>query len=258
MKLQSVGIKNFTCPVSIREQQGGVQQTVAAIKLQAALPHHFKQSCLETFTCILAKYQRDMHTKIFPELLTDVQSNLQAEQAELEMQFPYFIAKQAPVTRTSSLMEYDCSFIGSIDSHVDNQKHKLLLRVSVPLTTLCPCSKEISQQGAHNQRAEVVLTVQPSGFIWLEELITMVESCGSCELYALLKRPDEKFVTEEAYANPMFVEDVVRKVAQKAKNHETIGWFSVSVESFESIHKHSAYAYVDSRDLNQECQSTKD
>jgi GTP cyclohydrolase I len=248
MKLQSVGIKNFTCPVSIREQQGGVQQTVAAINLQAALPHHFKQSCLETFTCILAKYQRDMHTKIFPELLTEVQSNLQAEQAEMEMKFPYFISKQAPVTRTKSLMEYNCSFIGNIDK----KEHNLLLRVNVPLTTLCPCSKEISQYGAHNQRAEVVLTVRPLGFIWLEELITLVESCGSCELYALLKRPDEKFVTEEAYTNPMFVEDVVRKVAQKARDHKIIGWFSVSVESFESIHKHSAYAYVDSMDLDQE------
>ncbi|CAK8714219.1 GTP cyclohydrolase FolE2 [Candidatus Electrothrix aarhusensis] len=246
MKLHSVGIKHFTCPVSVREQKGGVQQTVAEINLQASLPHRFKQSCLETFTYILAKYQQDMHTKIFPELLTEVQSNLQAKQAEMEMQFPYFIAKKAPVTGTESLMEYNCSFIGSID----DQEHQLFLKVSVPLTTLCPCSKEISTQGAHNQRAEVILMIKPLGFIWLEELISMVESCGSCELYALLKRPDEKFVTEEAYANPMFVEDVVRKVAQKAKNHKTIGWFSVSVESFESIHKHSAYAYVDSTDLD--------
>lgn len=248
MKLHSVGIKHFTCPVSIREQKGNVQQTVAEITLQAALPHRFKQSCLETFTCILAQYQQDMHTKIFPKLLAEVQSNLQAQQAEMEMRFPYFIAKQAPVTGTESLMEYDCSFIGNIDG----QKHQLLLKVHVPLTTLCPCSKEISRHGAHNQRAEVILTVQPLGFIWLEELIKMVENCGSCELYALLKRPDEKFVTEEAYTNPMFVEDVVRKVAQKANDHETIGWFSVSVESFESIHKHSAYAYVDSRDLDED------
>ncbi|MCI5225583.1 MAG: GTP cyclohydrolase I FolE2 [Candidatus Electrothrix sp. AX2] len=247
MKLQSVGIKNFTCPVSIREHEGGMQQTVAAINLQAALPHRFKRSCLETFTCILAKYQQDMHTKIFPGLLAEVQSSLQAKQAEMEMQFRYFIAKNAPVTGTKSLMEYNCSFIGNIN----DQEHTLLIKVKVPLTTLCPCSKEISQQGAHNQRAEVILTLQPLGFIWLEELIRMVESCGSCELYALLKRPDEKFVTEAAYANPMFVEDVVRKVAQKAKDHTTIGWFSVSVESFESIHKHSAYAYVDSLDLEQ-------
>jgi len=246
MKLHSVGIKHFTCPVSIREQKGSVQQTIAEISLQASLPHHFEQSCLETFTCILSRYQKDMDTKIFPQLLTEVQSSLQAEEAGMEMQFPYFISKKAPVSGTKSLMEYDCAFIGSIDRH----RHQLLLKVSVPLTTLCPCSKEISKHGAHNQRAEVILTVQPLEFIWLEELISMVESCGSCELYALLKRPDEKFVTEEAYANPMFVEDVVRKVAQKAKKQTTIGWFSVSVESFESIHKHSAYAYVDSIDLD--------
>ena len=248
MKLHSVGIKHFTCPVSVREQKGGMQQTVAEVSLRASLSHRFKKSCLEIFTCILAKYQYDMHTKIFPKLLTEVQSSLQAKQTEMRMQFPYFISKKAPVTGTESLMEYDCSFIGGIDG----QEHQLLLQVNVPLTTLCPCSKEISRQGAHNQRAEVILTVKPSGFIWLEELITLVESCGSCELYALLKRPDEKFVTEEAYANPMFVEDVVRKVAQKAKNHKIIDWFSVSVESFESIHKHSAYAYVDSTDLDRE------
>lgn len=249
MKLHSVGIKHFTCPVSIREQSGSMQRTVAEINLQAAMPHRFKESCLGIFTGILSKYQEDMHTEIFPKLLTEVQTNLKAERAELEMSFPYFIAKQAPVTETGSLMEYDCSFTGNIDS-VD-RVDQLLLKVVVPVTTLCPCSKEISKEGAHNQRAEVTLTVEQLSFIWLEELISMVEGCGSCELYALLKRPDEKFVTEKAYANPMFVEDVVRMVAQKAFAHPDIGWFSVGVESFESIHKHSAYAYVDSNDIDE-------
>ena len=159
----------------------------------------------------------------------------------MEMTFPYFIAKKAPVTKTTSLMEYECGFTGSI-----NDEEDLLLSVSVPVTTLCPCSKEISSEGAHNQRAEVKLTVRPLRFIWLEDLITLVEECGSCQLYALLKRPDEKYVTEEAYANPMFVEDVVRMVSQQVLARKDIDWFSVSVESFESIHKHSAYAYVDS------------
>ncbi len=247
MKLHSVGIKKFTCPVSVREQKGSVQQTVAEINLQATMPHRFKESGINVFTEILSKYQQDMHAKIFPELLAEVRTNLQAERAELEMLFPYFIAKQAPVTETASLMEYGCSFTGSIDT-----SDELLLKVVVPITTLCPCSREISKEGAHNQRAEVTLTVEPLKFIWLEELINMVEGCGSCELYALLKRPDEKFVTEAAYANPMFVEDVVRMVAQKACVHPKIGWFSVGVESFESIHKHSAYAYVDSKDIDEE------
>ena len=247
MKLHSVGIKNFTCPVSIREQNGSRQQTVAEISLQAAMPHQFRETCVGIFTDVLARYRQDMHASIFPKLLDEVQTKLQAERAQMEMTFPYFIAKQAPVSGTKSLMEYGCSFIGSIDT-----ARELLLTGTVPVTTLCPCSKEISEAGAHNQRAEVTLTVEPLRFIWLEELISMVEGCGSCELYALLKRPDEKFVTEEAYANPMFVEDVVRVVSQKALAHPDIGWFSAGVESFESIHKHSAYAYVDSDDLEEE------
>jgi GTP cyclohydrolase I len=196
------------------------------------------------FIQALGRYRADMSAAIFPALLAEVREQLQAQRAELEMTFPYFIAKQAPVTRTASLMEYNCAFTGS-----SNGKPELLLSVTVPVTTLCPCSKEISRAGAHNQRAEVRFTVRPRRFIWLEDLINLVEGCGSCQLYALLKRPDEKFVTEQAYANPMFVEDVVRMVAQQALAREDIAWFSVSVESFESIHKHSAYAYVDSDDL---------
>jgi GTP cyclohydrolase I len=162
------------------------------------------------------------------------------------MAFPYFLAKKAPVSGTSSLMEYECAFQGTA-----GERNQLFVRVTVPVTTLCPCSKEISTAGAHNQRAEVCLKVEPRGnkFIWLEDLIALVEECGSCELFALLKRPDEKYVTEAAYDNPMFVEDVVRMVAQKALAHPDIAWFSIGVESFESIHKHSAFAYVDSRDL---------
>lgn len=244
MNLQSVGIKGFTCPVSIREKGGSHQQTVATITLEAVMPHHVRENCISVFIQALNKYKEDMSATIFPELLANVREQLQAERAQLEMIFPYFIAKKAPVTKTSSLMEYNCGFIGSI-----NREEDLLLSVTVPVTTLCPCSKEISEVGAHNQRAEVHLTVRPLAFIWLEDLIALVESCGSCDLFALLKRPDEKFVTEEAYANPMFVEDVVRNVSQKALEHEDIDWFSVEVESFESIHKHSAYAFVDSSDL---------
>lgn len=244
MKLQSVGIKDFICPVSIREKKGSLQQTVATISMKASMPHHVRESCVSVFTSILHTYKEDISATIFPKLLAEVREKLQAEKAVIEMTFPYFIAKSAPVSRTTSLMEYKCSFTGSID-----QREDLLLTVSVPVTTLCPCSKEISSAGAHNQRAEVTLTVRPLRFIWLEDLIALIEDCGSCQVYALLKRPDEKFVTEEAYANPMFVEDVVRMVAQRSLQHPDIDWFSVGVESFESIHKHSAYAFVDSDDL---------
>lgn len=244
MKLQSVGIKDFICPVSIREKKGSLQQTVATISMKAAMPHHARESCVSVFTSMLHTYKEDISAAIFPRLLAEVREKLQAEKAVIEMTFPYFIAKSAPVSKTTSLMEYKCSFTGSI-----NQREDLLLTVSVPVTTLCPCSKEISSAGAHNQRAEVTLTVRPLRFIWLEDLIALIEECGSCQVYALLKRPDEKFVTEEAYANPMFVEDVVRMVAQQSLRHPDIEWFSVGVESFESIHKHSAYAFVDSDDL---------
>lgn len=244
MKLQSVGVRGFTCPVSIREKTGSLQQTVATISMQAAMPHHLREDCAAVLIQALGRYREDISVSIFPRLLAEVLRQLEAERAEMNMTFPYFIAKQAPITRTTSLMEYECGLTGRI-----HHQEELLLSVRVPVTTLCPCSKEISLAGAHNQRAEVMLTVRPLRFIWFEDLITMVENCGSCQLYALLKRPDEKFVTEQAYANPMFVEDVVRMVSQQAMASGDIDWFAVGVESFESIHKHSAYAYVDSSDL---------
>ncbi|MDH3347475.1 MAG: GTP cyclohydrolase FolE2 [Desulfobulbaceae bacterium] len=245
LELQNVGIKNVAYPVSIKEKTGSRQQTIATISIEAQMPRRFRESCVSVFTHILGKYKDDLHMTMFPKILTDVRERLQANQAKMELVFPYFVSKSAPVTKTESLMEYKCSFKG--ESH--NGEEKMLLGVHVPVTTLCPCSKEISEFGAHNQRAEVTLTVDPLKFIWIEDLINLVEQCGSCQLYALLKRPDEKFVTEEAYTNPMFVEDVVRKVSQDVLAHPDIGWFSVGVESFESIHKHSAYAYVDSDDL---------
>lgn len=244
MKLGSVGIKNITCPVSIREKNGSRQNTVASISLQASMPQRFRENCVSTFIRVLNTYQQDMSSSIFPAMLADIQVELQAEKAEVAMTFPYFIAKTAPVSDTSSLMEYQCGFTGSIGG-----ADRLILSVWVPVTTLCPCSREISDAGAHNQRAEVNLNVRQKRFIWLEDLISLVEECGSAELYALLKRPDEKYVTEQAYNNPMFVEDVVRKVGQQALKHPDISWFSVGVESFESIHKHSAYAFIDSNEM---------
>ena len=244
MSLQAVGINNFTCPVRILEKDGGMQQTVATVNLLAHMPQDRLESCVSVMTALLAEYLPDIHAGIFPSLLTRVREQLQASEARIEMSFPYFIAKKAPVTGTVSLMEYQCSFTASSQANGEP-----ILTVVVPITALCPCSKEISEAGAHNQRAEVTLTVRPLALIWLEDLITLVEGCGSSEVYALLKRPDEKYVTEKAYAQPMFVEDVARKVAQQALKHPDIAWFSVGVESFESIHNHSAYAFVDSSDL---------
>ena len=239
MNLKTVGIKNIRFPVKIREKAGSRQDTVASITLQANLPRSQRETCVPTFLDVLAAHQNDISPEIFPQLLEEVRASLGAESAHLEMTFPYFIKKEAPVTQTPGLMEYTCRFTGGV-----GEKEDFILSIWVPATTLCPCSKEISAYGAHNQRAEINLNVKFRNFIWVEDLISMAERSGSCELYSLLKRPDEKFVTETAYENPMFVEDAVRKVALAADNHPDITWFSVGVESFESIHKHSAYAYV--------------
>ncbi|HIQ37630.1 MAG TPA: GTP cyclohydrolase I FolE2 [Desulfocapsa sulfexigens] len=244
MKIQSVGIKDIQIPVRIREKNGGLQNSVATVSLQASMPGEYRESCVITFTSVLNKYMDELSVTNFPDLLAEVKEGLRAESARVEMSFPYFIEKKAPVTKTRSLMEYECSFTGEVGTDSD-----FILSVKVPITTLCPCSKEISDAGAHNQRAEVTLNVKFKKFIWVEELIRLIEDSASCELWALLKRPDEKHVTERAYENPMFVEDVVRKIAVSALDDTKITWFSASVESFESIHKHSAYAYVDSSEI---------
>jgi GTP cyclohydrolase I len=244
MKLKAVGLKDIKFPVSVRERSGELQETVASISLHADVPKRYRDTCVSTFIAALNNHQDDMSVNILPTLLSDVQEELQAEAVHLEMTFPYFIKKKAPVTQTESLMEYTCRFTGSVGKEED-----FILSIWVPVTTLCPCSKEISSAGAHNQRAEVNLNVKFKGFIWLEDLIDLVESAASSQVFALLKRPDEKHVTEQAFNNPMFVEDVVRKVAELATADKDISWFSVSVESFESIHKHSAYAYVDSTEI---------
>jgi len=242
--IQVVGIKNIQLPIRVREKSGGFQNTVGTVSLQVSMPGERRGSCVTVFTTALNKYMDAISINNFSKLLQEVKETLNAESAELTMDFPYFIEKKAPVTGTRGLMEYRCTFTDGTGAEGD-----FILSVQVPVTTLCPCSKEISEAGAHNQRAEVSLNVKFSRFIWVEDLIEMIEQSASCELYSLLKRPDEKFVTEQAYKNPMFVEDVVRKVAVTALNHPDITWFSAGVESFESIHKHSAYAYVDSNEL---------
>ncbi len=242
--IKVVGIKDIQLPIKVREQNGGLQNTVATMALQVNMPGQHRESCLSVFTSVLNKYLEEITVTNFSKILKDVKQSLNAKSAVLMMTFPYFIEKKAPITGTRGLMEYSCTFTGT-----SGEEDSFIISVNVPVTTLCPCSKEISAAGAHNQRAEVSLNVKFSKFIWVEELISLIERSASCELYSLLKRPDEKYVTEQAYNNPMFVEDVVRKVAVTAFEHPDITWFSAGVESFESIHKHSAYAYVDSNEM---------
>lgn len=242
--IQVVGINDIQLPIKVQEKNGNLQDTVATVDLQVNMPGQHRESCVSVFTSCLNTYNGEISINNFSKLLMNVTKSLNAESGTMKMTFPYFLEKKAPITSTRGLMEYSCTFTASFGGDND-----FILSVQVPVTTLCPCSKEISEAGAHNQRAEVTLNVKFNTFIWVEDLIEMIEGSASCELYSLLKRPDEKFVTEQAYNNPMFVEDVVRMVAVNALEYPGITWFSVGVESFESIHKHSAYAYVDSNEI---------
>ncbi len=246
MKIEDMGFSGLQRPVKIEQQDGSLQHTIATISMQAQLATSAEDNYLNDFSDILDDFNGDFSIASFSALLPLLKQKLAARSVRLTLEFPYFMRKTAPVSKTDSMLEYGVKFSGGI-----GEDNGFILSVIVPVTTLCPCSKEISDAGAHNQRAEVQLNVKFSTPIWAEELIRLVEESASCELYALLKRPDEKYVTEKAYNNPMFVEDVVRKVATSALAHPDITWFSASVESFESIHNHSAYAYVDSDELTQ-------
>ena len=244
MTTRTAGVKDIHLPIRVQQKDGGTQDTVASVNLNTRTASPLKPHCISSFISILNKYISNISVTQFSLLLNEVREFFNSESARIEMEFPYYLEKQAPVTNTRSLMEYSCTFSGGI-----GEDEGFILSVRVPVTTLCPCSKEISEVGAHNQRAEVTLNAQFTKMIWAEDLIELIERSASCELFALLKRPDEKYVTEVAFNNPMFVEDVVRKVAVNAFEHPDITSFSASVESFESIHKHSAYAYVDSGDI---------
>ncbi len=244
MKVRNVGFEGLQAPIKIREKCGGLQHTIATISMQAELNSSQEKNVSNDFLRLLRNFPKEFSTVSFNHLLLLLQEELNALSVRLTMEFPYFIRKKAPVSKTPSIMEYKVTFSGGI-----GEEKGFILSVVVPATTLCPCSKEISETGAHNQRAEIRLNVTSSKPIWAEDLIQMAEKAASCELYALLKRPDEKYVTEKAYNSPMFVEDVVRKIAVSARNTPEITWFSASVESFESIHNHSAYACVDSDEL---------
>ncbi len=244
MNIKSVGFSDLHTPLKVKQRDGNMQHTIASISMQAQLAANTPEDYIADFTSTLSAFSDSFSIADFKELLSLLQQKLTARNIHLTMEFPYFIRKKAPVSETYSMMEYGVKFSGNMGNN-----EEIILSVIVPVTTLCPCSKEISDAGAHNQRAEVKLNVKFAAPIWAEELIRLVEDSASCELYALLKRPDEKYVTEKAYNNPMFVEDVVRKVAVAALAHPDILWFSTSVESFESIHNHSAYAYVDSDEL---------
>ena len=241
--IDKVGVKDIRYPIVVMDKNKEHQQTVARINMYVDLPHHFKGTHMSRFIEILNQYHGQVSIDRMNTMLSDMKEHLEAGSAHLELEFPYFIEKQAPVSGARSLMEYQCRMVGSLAESYD-----FILGVTVPMTSLCPCSREISARGAHNQRSAVKVEIRYTDHIWLEDLIAWVEECGSAPVFSLLKREDEKALTEQAYDNPMFVEDVVRAVTQRLLKVPEVTWFRVACENFESIHNHSAYAMVERQD----------
>ena len=240
LAIDRVGVKAIRHPAKIQERSGGTQNTVAHFNMYVGLPHHFKGTHMSRFVAILNSHEREISPDTFRQMLREMVKKLEAESGHIEMTFPYFVSKKAPVSGVTSLMDYEVTFVGEI---VDG-KETFTLKVLVPVTSLCPCSKEISERGAHNQRSHVTIAARINAFVWIEELIDIAENEASCQLYGLLKRPDEKFVTENAYDNPKFVEDMVRDIAARLNADKRIDSYTVESENFESIHNHSAYAMI--------------
>ncbi|MBW2593265.1 MAG: GTP cyclohydrolase I FolE2 [Deltaproteobacteria bacterium] len=239
--IDNVGIKNLRYPITVRDRRQGSQDTVASVNMYVNLPHKDKGTHMSRFVELLHLLRPEISLEKFSEILEEMKKHLNAASAHLEVTFPYFMEKKAPVSRIPGFMDYTCRIIGSSNSAV---KTDLVSEVIVPISSVCPCSKEISDAGAHNQRGEVRLSTRFKKFIWMEDMIELVEQCASCDVYSVLKRVDEKYVTEKGYSNPKFVEDIVRDIAVLLKRDDNITWFSVSAENFESIHNHSAYASI--------------
>ena len=255
IEIDKVGVKNIRYPITVLDRAHGRQQTVATINMYVNLPQEFKGTHMSRFIEILNEYRGEVHIRNFPAILETMKHRLQAQSAHLEVTFPYFVEKVSPVSGAAGLMEYGCRLMGSLS---DEGGYDMVAAVVVPICTVCPCSKEISDFGAHNQRGVVRVAVRFNRFVWLEEIIQLVESEASCEVYSVLKRPDEKYVTEKAYENPKFVEDVVRDIASRLDRDDHITWYSVDSENFESIHNHSAYAYVERDKTSRNPSTTED
>lgn len=241
LAIDKVGIKAIRHPVVVKDKSGGEQHTVAVFNMYVHLPQHFKGTHMSRFVEILNMNENAISIESFETILREMVTRLEAESGHVEMTFPYFVNKAAPISGVKSLLDYEVTFIGEINQG----KYDITVKVLVPVTSLCPCSKKISDYGAHNQRSHVTVTALINDFIWIEDIIDLVEKQASCELYGLLKRPDEKFVTERAYDNPKFVEDMVRDVAAQLNAEKRIVAYVVESENFESIHNHSAYALIE-------------
>ena len=239
--IDRVGVTNLRFPIQVRDKAHATQNTVATVALTVDLPHHFKGTHMSRFVEVLNEHGSLVHVDNIKVILRHLQKRLNSKQAHVEFEFPYFIEKQAPVSGAIGLMDYSVKLAATI-THEDSD---FVVTVVVPVTTLCPCSKAISRYGAHNQRGKVTFAVRFTRPIWIEDLIELVESSASSELYSVLKRPDEKAVTEHAYEHPVFVEDLVRSIAVKANADRRIAWYRIEAENYESIHNHNAYAMIE-------------
>ncbi len=242
LPIDRVGVKSLRFPVEVREKSGEVQRTVATVALAVDLPHHYKGTHMSRFIEVLNSHGSCLDVRSMAALPRELLARLDAKRAHVEFQFPFFRSKAAPVTGKEGLLDYEVRF--EVEAEKDGEID-FVLTVMVPVTTLCPCSKAISARGAHNQRGLVTYSIRFTEAVWIEDAVELVERSASSELYSLLKRPDEKVVTERAYDHPVFVEDLVRNVASDSDAHETIKWYRVEAENFESIHNHNAYAVIE-------------
>ncbi len=241
LRIDKVGVRGMRFPIQLRDKAHSVQNTVATIGMFVDLPKEFKGTHMSRFVEVLNAHGSVVHVENIPDILFAMQEKFQAATSHLEMEFPYFLVKTAPVSGKESVMDYTARF----DAAACKREIDFVLTVKANVTTLCPCSKAISARGAHNQRGEVIVQVRFRKPIWIEDLIGLIESSASSELYALLKREDEKAVTERAYDNPVFVEDLVRNVALKLNAHPEVTWYKIEAENYESIHNHNAYACIE-------------
>ncbi len=241
LRIDKVGVRGLRFPIQIRDKERIHQHTVATMGMFVDLPKEFKGTHMSRFIEVLNAHGPVIDVENITDILYAMQKKLNAATAHLEMEFPFFRTKRAPVTGKEGVMDYEARF----DATACGKEIDFLLTVKAGVTTLCPCSKAISRYGAHNQRGTVTVQIRSKSPVWIEDLITLIESSASSELYSLLKREDEKAVTERAYENPVFVEDLVRNVATKLNAHDQVTWFKVEAENYESIHSHNAYACIE-------------
>lgn len=243
--INKVGVKAVRYPITLRTpgkgSGAGSKTTVATINMYVALPPEVKGTHMSRFLEVLNEHHETLCSDTLSDVCRSMKERLKADEVHLELSFPYFIDKKAPVTGQPGKLDIDVSF-----EMASNGTDDLILGIKVPATSLCPCSKEISAYGAHNQRCEMTVRVRlaEGQHLWIEELFSMIEQCASTQVFSVLKRPDEKWVTEQAYENPKFVEDIVRDLAVVLNAEDRIVWYECFSENFESIHNHNAYAFV--------------